>query len=205
MPIKLAIFDVDGTLLRGETVCQTLARGLGKYERMCELELLEGREQIVAAREEMAGWYIEAGENTVRSHLTGLNWAPGVKEGIAYLQHAGVQIALASVTWSFAVEHVANALGISNFRATNLNFVDLAISHTWSETKAEYLHEMASTLGIQTANVAAVGDSLGDYDMLRVAGLPIFVGSAHPGLPNVTHMPTADIQRVAETILRIDK
>jgi hydroxymethylpyrimidine pyrophosphatase-like HAD family hydrolase len=27
MPVKLAALDVDGTLLRGGTVCQALARG----------------------------------------------------------------------------------------------------------------------------------------------------------------------------------
>ena len=33
-PIRLAAFDLDGTLLRGETVCEAIARPLGRLERM---------------------------------------------------------------------------------------------------------------------------------------------------------------------------
>lgn len=205
MSIKLVIFDVDGTLLRGDTACQVIARGIGKYDRMCELERLGGQEQIVAAREEMAGWYIEAGRNVVQSHLSDLNWAPGVDEGIANLKQAGVQVALSSVTWSFAVEHVANQLGISEFRSTELDFDDGAIVHAWRASKAEYLHEMVARLGILTSEVAAVGDSSGDYDMLSVAGLPIFVGVEPPAVSSVTHLPNADIANVSKLILSFEK
>ncbi len=38
-PIKLVAFDLDGTLLRGSTVCQVLAGALGRAERMNELHV----------------------------------------------------------------------------------------------------------------------------------------------------------------------
>ncbi len=204
MPIQLAIFDVDGTLLRGDTACQTVARGLGKYERMCEMERIKDVEQIVAAREEMAGWYIDAGLEGVKSHLSDLQWAPGVREGTAELKDAGIQLALASVTWSFAVEHVAEQLGISRFRSTELDFTTRNIRHAWGDTKSEYMHELAEALGIATTEIAAVGDSPGDYEMLRGAGLAIFVGNEPPDLTNVTHLPDADIRDVWKTILNFE-
>lgn len=205
MPIKLAIFDVDGTLLRGDTACQTVARGLGKYERMCEVERVDGIDQIIAAREEMADWYIEAGKEAVQSHLRQLNWAFGAREGIANLHNSDVEVALASVTWSFAVEHVAGELGVSRFNSTELDFTSGAIRHTWRATKAEYLREIAAQLGIATKDVAAIGDSSGDYDMLEVAGLPIFVGSEPPEVTNAIHLPDADIRDISNLILNFER
>lgn len=39
-PFGLAVFDLDGTLLRGPTVCEVLARTLGRLDRMRQLEVL---------------------------------------------------------------------------------------------------------------------------------------------------------------------
>jgi hypothetical protein len=37
-PFGLAVFDLDGTLLRGPTVCEVLARALGRLDRLWQLE-----------------------------------------------------------------------------------------------------------------------------------------------------------------------
>ncbi len=203
MSIRLAIFDVDGTLLRGDTICQAIARGLGKYERMCEFERWTGEERILSARKEMAEWYLTAGESVVRSHLTAISWAPGAHEGIAELQRAGIEVALASVTWSFAVEHVAQTLNVKRRRSTELDFATGSVTHTWGNTKAEFLTEVVNELGVSVTDVAAVGDSSGDYEMLRTAGTAIFVGTEPPDLEQVTHMPEADIRDVAKLIRSI--
>lgn len=201
MPVKLVIFDVDGTLLRGDTACQTIARSLGKYERMCQLEIVNGRDQVIAARHEMAEWYMEAGEVAVKTCLDGLSWAPGVTEGMGLLRANGVQLGLASVTWSFIVDHVARRLGISSYIATELDFETGDVKHSWRESKAAFLHEFAASNGMTPGDAAAVGDTMGDYDMLQVAGLGVFVGPDRPDLPNVVHMPGADLRDVAGAIL----
>ena len=53
----LAVFDLDGTLLRGATVCEVLADQIGYGARMREIEAIRERDEIIAARHEMAGWY----------------------------------------------------------------------------------------------------------------------------------------------------
>jgi len=50
----LVVFDLDGTLLRGPTVCEVLAESLGRLERMRQLERFAGDQELRAAREEMA-------------------------------------------------------------------------------------------------------------------------------------------------------
>ena len=38
--IRLVAFDLDGTLTRGDTVCEAIARGMGHVDRMRELEAI---------------------------------------------------------------------------------------------------------------------------------------------------------------------
>lgn len=201
MPVKLAVFDVDGTLLRGDTVCQVIARGLGKYERMCELERLSAIDDIIAAREEMAGWYRDAGMSKLSPLLDDLPWAPGVEEGIEALRAAGITVALASVTWSFAVERIARRFGIDLITASGLDFDTGHIDHVWGGTKARFLNSLGEQHGISMPMTAAVGDTSSDYDMLRLAGLGIFVGDSPPTVKGLSHMPDADIRHVAAAIL----
>ena len=52
---RLVVFDLDGTLLRPYTACEVLAQRLGHAERMAEIERISGKDEIVAARVEMAG------------------------------------------------------------------------------------------------------------------------------------------------------
>ena len=38
MAVDLAVFDLDGTLLRGSTVCEVLAAPIGRLEEMAAIE-----------------------------------------------------------------------------------------------------------------------------------------------------------------------
>jgi hypothetical protein len=57
----LVALDVDGTLLRGETICECLGRGIGKIEEMKTFELLTSQTQIFQARRTMLGWFMPYG------------------------------------------------------------------------------------------------------------------------------------------------
>lgn len=56
-PRGLVAFDLDGTSLRGRTVCELLAAPLGRRDEMRRFEALSGEAALAAAREEMARWY----------------------------------------------------------------------------------------------------------------------------------------------------
>jgi phosphoserine phosphatase len=62
----LVAFDVDGTLLRGETICECLGRGISKVQEMKEFESLASRTQISQARRMMLTWFVPYG----RTELT---------------------------------------------------------------------------------------------------------------------------------------
>jgi len=199
-PRALVVFDLDGTLLRGPTVCEVLAQRLGRLPRMQEFERLKHREGISAAREEMALWYRDVPRSTLLQSLSHVQQAPGLAEGISLLQDHGVVIGVASITWHFAAVHIADAFGIEHCLATVLQDSG-AIDHVWPEHKAQWVLDLAARLKVPVGRTAAVGDSAGDYDMLGVVGTPIFVGVEPPSQASWRHMPAANIEHIARHLI----
>lgn len=199
--IKLAAFDVDGTLLRGPTLCECIAMGIGKLEDMRAIERLTARSEITAARYEMLSWYRGHDRATLLRHARNATLAPGAREGIGALKQSGVRVALVSITWQFALEWLAEELGVERVVGTRWQGDD-SIEHFWPEDKPTWLAQCAAELELPPARVAAVGDSAGDVAMLNWAGTGYFVGSVPPNLPaHVRHWPGADIAAIAHDIL----
>jgi len=200
----LAVFDLDGTLLRGPTVCEVLAAALGRLDHMRQLEaLISGGSDvaIAAAREEMVRWYRERSLAALTSRLGAVTLAPGAAEGITFLQRHGVAVAIASITWEFAVAWFAQQLQVEHYVGTRLE-PDDTIVHFWPRDKVPWVQGLRDTLRIPVSRVAAIGDSGGDVEMLRTVRHPVFVGATLPGeLAGVTHLPGADIVTVAQWIV----
>jgi phosphoserine phosphatase len=202
-PQGLVVFDLDGTLLRGPTVCEILAGPLGRTQRMQELERFKTREELRAAREEMAGWYRVASVSTLLASLEGARFAAGAATGLSLLRAHGVAIGIASITWSFAVEHFARGFGVKDWLGTELRDSG-EIAHVWPEHKARWVQELAQRLGVPAERTAAVGDSAGDDAMLGAVGVPIFVGAELPApRPGWLHRPAESIDWVAKHLLQV--
>ena len=198
---SLVVFDLDGTLLRGPTVCEVLAQALGRLPRMQEIEHLKHRHEIAAAREEMAVWYAEVSRAAILDSLQNVQFAPGLAAGISLLQEHGVTVGIASITWRFAVQHLAEQLAIEHCLATSLQDSG-AIDHVWPEHKAQWLLDLTTRMGVSPQRTAAIGDSAGDYEMLGVAGIPIFVGVESPPVESDwLHWPAANIEHVARHLI----
>ena len=202
--MRIAAFDLDGTLLRGQTACEAIAEGIGRIERMRELEHLGSNqiEEIVAAREEMAEWYSGFTFSDLCEYLTAIPVAPGVEEGFALLRDHGFRIAIISLTWEFAVEWFANKLGADHSVGQGLSS-DGLITHFWPQDKALWLTGLADKLDVDMKDVAAVGDSRGDIPMLLSVGHRYWVGQSTPPQLDrkVVHEPTGDMRLVAHRIV----
>jgi phosphoserine phosphatase len=200
-PRGLVGFDLDGTLLRGSTVCELLADPLGRLEDMRIFERYTAERDITAARVEMATWYRGVSREKLLEALRAASWAEGAKEGIARLRRAGLEVAIVSITWGFAVAWFAEQVGVRRHVGTDLA-ADGNIGHVWPRGKGRWLSALAAELQVPADRVAAVGDSGGDTDLLGAASLPIFVGPAGSKVPpRAVHMPEASITRVVEHIL----
>ena len=202
--MKLAAFDLDGTLVRGESVWEAIARGIGRLERVREMEQFRPDQvaEITAAREESAGWYSAFTNDELLEHVSPIRVAPGVDDGFALLHAHGFKIAVVSLTWEFAVEWFAGRFGGDYYIGTGLSS-DGEITHFWHRDKALWLARLARRLGVDMDDVAAVGDSRGDGPMLSAVGHPYWVGETVPPQLNgeVIHEPDGDIRVVAESIL----
>jgi phosphoserine phosphatase len=199
---KLSAFDLDGTLLWGDTVCEALARPLGRLDRMQEFEQISASDvdRARAARKEMAGWYETPTLPELHSSLASMRLAPGAHEGLSLLKRHGFTVAIVSITWEFAVEWFARQFGADYFVGTRLSPEGRVVDF-WPGDKAVWLRELAVKLGVPMERVAAVGDSSGDIEMLQAVGHPYWVGHDLPAGLRASHHPNGDIERIAQDIV----
>lgn len=202
--LRLAAFDLDGTLLRGDTVCEALARKLGHLERMRELEATQeerqDRDSLLFLRTELAAYYQGVPALELRSYLSTLTLAPGAREGFALLRQAGIVTAIVSITWEFAAEWVAAQLGADHYVGTRL-LDDGSIEHFWPDDKPVWLGDLMRGQGIRRDETVAVGDSWRDVPMLEAAGVRIYVGKVLPPGLTAIHLPDGDIGDVARAVM----
>ncbi len=200
--IRLVAFDLDGTLLRGDTVCQAIARRMGHLTRMNEIERLQDFAAIAAARSELAGYYQSHSRKELESHVAICQLAPGTEQGLQLLQAHGIAIAIVSITWDFGVKWFARQLGADYWVGTELSDTG-AITHFWPQDKPVWLANLMSTLNLNPNQVAAVGDSSGDVAMLNAAGHRFYVGREMPTDLVARHRPNGNILAIAQEIVSL--
>ena len=202
--VKLVAFDLDGTLIRGDTVLEVLAANLDKLDRMRELERTTSwfdLEAIERARKEVSGWLQSVPTETLLSYLRASKEAPRAAEGISMLREAGIKTAIVSLTREFAVKWFCTRFGIDYGVGTKLTEKG-EILHFWPDDKPIWLADLSRSLGFTLDQVAAVGDSGGDLAMLKAVGFPYFVGAQLPTeISHAVHMPDADIALLAEHVI----
>jgi HAD superfamily phosphoserine phosphatase-like hydrolase len=197
--VRLAAFDLDGTLVRGQTICESFAEHLGKLPRMREIEQLRDVAEIRAARQEMLTWYGEPLE-ALCANLSEVAIAPGVAEAFESLAQQGIHTVIVSITWSFAVAWFAQRFGACAWVGTDAQRGK--IQHFWPSDKPLWLARLARSLDIDLSEVAAVGDSPGDVPMLAAVGHPFFVGADLPReIAHAVHAPNADLRDIARLML----
>jgi phosphoserine phosphatase len=202
--VRLVAFDLDGTLARGDTVCEVLARKLGHVARMRELEAMAARrrdrESIRLLRDETAKYYRDVTLTELRAHLGSLTLAPGAREAFALLRRFRVATAIVTITWAFAAEWMAEELGADYHVGTRL-LDDGSVDHFWPEDKAIWLEALMGRMGIRREEAVAIGDSWLDVPMLVAVGRAIYVGPTAPPGVCVAHVPGGDLYQIAREII----
>ena len=197
----LVVFDLDGTLLRGQTVCEVLALPLGHMDEMKQFEALTLESDITKARTTMATWYSSHTTTQLLGYLPNAQWAKNTLTSITRLQAHGLEVAIASITWKFAVGWFAEQLKIRHYLGTDL-LPSGEIIHVWGRHKASWMSNLAGKYNIPTTRLAAVGDSSGDIEMLRSATLRFFVGKVPPeNIDNIIHLPDAVLEVIADQMI----
>ena len=204
-PSGLVAFDLDGTLVRGSTVCEVIAQAMGHLSRMRELEAIadarRDRESLRSLREELAACYRGTTTEQLQAHLPALALAPGARAGFQLLREHGIATAIVSITWDFAAEWLAAELGADYHVGARL-LPEGGIEHFWPEDKGPWTERLMATLGLGAERCAAVGDSWRDLAMFEAVGHAVYVGGALPPRLRAVHIPDGDILEIARLITK---
>ncbi|MEK6953879.1 MAG: HAD-IB family phosphatase [Candidatus Micrarchaeota archaeon] len=185
---KLAVFDLDSTLLEGESM-EALAKAHGNPGRMREINRESGRKgmtrrnlsQRAALLKKMSlGEVAKVGRN--------LSVRKGVGEMLKELKSRGYTLALVSGSFDVPFRHLArqnpefalfdhvylNRLGINRGK----NRVSGKVSVRVKNNKGEILRKLQRKLQVKSGNILAVGDAHSDVGMFSRAGISIAIGNA---------------------------
>jgi HAD superfamily hydrolase (TIGR01490 family) len=194
--LKLAIFDVDGTLVTGPSL----------EKRLFSLLLRQGwlgPIQLLAFARFGIGHAAEFGRHTMKknkAYLTGLRcadvdalvsawvrrtalgwWYPPALARLRQHQAAGDTVVLLSGTPQFVADALARELGLARAVGTccmaeaGRFCADPPLVHPFGAKKRALAEMLCAESGTAVAAMVAYGDSVHDLPLLRLAGHPVAV------------------------------
>ena len=180
-PHKLALFDMDSTLIEQEVIVE-LAKKAGIGEQVDTITESAMRGEIDFAQSFtrrvalLKGLSSEVLEDIVANHIT---FSPGAKRLISALKNHGYYVVLVSGGFNYFAEYVKNSLGMDESYANDLDIVDNLVTGEITSAivdgkrKAEILQAVAQRLSIKLSETVAVGDGANDLPMLGLADIGI--------------------------------
>lgn len=180
-PHKLALFDMDSTLIEQEVIVE-LAKKAGIGEQVDtitesamrgEIDFAESFTRRVAL---LKGLSSEVLEDIIANHIT---FSPGAKRLISALKNHGYYVVLVSGGFNYFAEYVKSSLGMDESYANDLDIVDNLVTGEITSAivdgkrKAEILQAVAQRLSIKLSETVAVGDGANDLPMLGLADIGI--------------------------------
>ena len=181
---KLALLDMDGTILKGRSL-EAIAR-LGFKRQIEELKRkrLKGYEESLKVAMLLKGVPL----SKLISEFNRIGFVNGAKEFICWLKELGFVTVLVTVSYDVLAERVVKALGIDDFYANKLEVNDGIITGNitmplgWqyvkncmfkSVCKLNVLFETMRKYNVPIGKTIAIGDTVLDKCMLKYSGLGI--------------------------------
>jgi phosphoserine phosphatase len=179
---RAVVFDLDGTLTREANSWAAVQRRLGpeleQRARNRWARYLAGtvsrHEFIVEQVADLRGRSATLLDEVVAE----VEYHEGVAAACEALRAAGVRLAIVSAGLAVLTERVAADLDVELHRANAIHvaeglFTGKAEVAVPPGGKGPVFHETVAALGVDPRDVVAVGDSPGDVDMFRAAGLGV--------------------------------
>jgi len=214
MAIKLAVFDMDGTLLADRLIF-ALADKFGFTKKL--ETIIEGSSPEHEKTKRIA-WLLRGISTQQFYHVLSLiPLSVGTEAVVRELKHRGYILAIISDSYTLATEWLKEKLGFDYTIANELSLENGKISGEikmplgWSKTKEQCLKHSVCKLaalvhlsqktGIPLERGVAIGDNLPDVCMLEKAGLGIAFNPKHPKLEEVADIIiTEDLSLVLSII-----
>jgi phosphoserine phosphatase len=204
-PHKMLVMDVDSTLIRQEVI-ELLAAHADREAEVAAVTEAAMRGEVDFAQslhhrvQALAG--LEVG--VIDEVVAAVEPQHGAREVITAFRDAGWEVCAVSGGFTQVLAPLAADLGLSRYRANDLEIVDGRLTGRVTGTvvdravKAEMLREWSAEAGVPAAGVIAAGDGANDIDLLEAAGLAVAF-CAKPALREHADveldLPTLDVIR----------
>lgn len=116
-------FDLDGTLLRGTTASLFLAEVMGHGKTVQDLErrFHAGEISNTVVADISAAWFEGWRREEIWAQLERAPWIGGIAETLGVLADSGCHLLLATVTWRFVAEMLANRYPFEEICGTEMS------------------------------------------------------------------------------------
>jgi phosphoserine phosphatase len=183
---KIVIFDLDGTLTKERSIWEYIHKQLGKwygfaeeyqkkffageisYDRFCELDA-----------EVWKGMKVEALSKIIQR----VPFHSGVDELIGHLKHKGLKLGMVSSGLSLLANWVHQRYGFDYSVSNDLLHENGTLTgkvkiQVYYDQKAAWVKKILKQFGVKSEEMIAIGDSKGDLDLFRMAGLSVAFNSS---------------------------
>jgi len=208
MRYKLVAFDMDGTLILGNSCWGVIHHRLGTKEaaiknlKAYETGEIDYREFM---RRDIALWRPVPSIGKIKDILSSYTLAPNVRQVVGEVLGRGFQTAIVTGGLDILANDVAAELGIPYVIANGLEvdrkgyLTGEGILRVEPRQKDKNLIQLAGQLGVSLEECVAVGDGKYDIKFLKRAGLGIAVGG-DPELARVADVVIKDFEQFPQLL-----
>lgn len=196
--IRLASFDMDGTLLEEDSSWAALHRHFGTVEKgRASLELytqgkITYREFM---RRDISAWPKGLTKREIEDVLFKYRLRREARDVVKGLRVRGIDIALVTSGIDLLAQHVANTLGIRHLMANGLRFdangvlQSRGIGRVDPRRKDLAYRRLLDRLGLDGKQTIAVGDTIYDLEFLRSARIGFMLAhTTRVDSPEIIHI-----------------
>ena len=197
-PIRLAAFDLDGTVLEHNGSWAAIHKHFGtEHQSEASLRLYtEGKiDYREFMRRDIGSWPKGVTEDEIRGILSGYRIRREAPEVFGELKSRGVKTALVSAGIDMLAEEVARELGIDHWLANGLKFgrngvlLSEGVGRVDPTRKDVAFRRLLGEIGVPADRSIAVGDTMYDLSFLKSARLGFMLAHttrvSDPGIINI--------------------
>jgi phosphoserine phosphatase len=190
---KVVIFDLDGTLTAEKSIWEYIHKVLNtwyghaeNYQRQFLQGKISYRHFCELDARVWKGMRVEELQDIVRS----VPFNPGMDELTSVLKELGLRLAVVSSGLSMLSEWVEEKYGFDYGVANRLLLEDDLVTgeveiRVHYDRKAAWVRNISESFGARRNEVIAIGDSVGDVEMFRMAGFSISFNSSSRALDQI--------------------